>query len=91
MERSARDPAEQAKRDLARVTAALAAAEERPGQQEMTAAIATAIAWEASRVMFFHALLGASACAAVAANGEDARARESAAATTLPVNRMGTG
>ena len=44
MERSARDPAEQAKRDLARVTAALAAAEERPGQQEMTAAIATAIA-----------------------------------------------
>jgi len=44
MDESPRDPATQAKRDLLRVTGALAASEERPGQQEMTAAVATAIA-----------------------------------------------
>ena len=43
MESSPRDPAEQARRDLAQVTRALTASEDRPGQQDMTAAVATAI------------------------------------------------
>ena len=43
MESSPHDPAEQARRDLAQVTRALAAAEDRPGQQDMAAAVATAI------------------------------------------------
>lgn len=43
MDTSPRDPAEQARRDLSQVTRALAAAEDRPGQQDMTAAVATAI------------------------------------------------
>lgn len=43
MDTSPRDPAEQARRDLSQVTRALTAAEDRPGQQDMTAAVAAAI------------------------------------------------